>query len=186
MPNSMRGLPKTHAAFEYAEQLHSGQTRRADGAPFVLHPLEVASLLHADGAPDHLIAAGALHDVIEKTSVTAAQLRKRFGARVALVVEAVSEDASISGYAARKAALRDQVARAGPEALRLFAADKISKVRELRLEGASPRVLRSRRLAHYQRCLALLQEHIPRSPLVAKLSEELEPHLAVAAQGGYR
>src|SRR4029077_15183434 len=117
--------------------------------------------------PDHLIAAGALHDVIEKTAVTARELRERFGQKVATLVLAVTEDEHVAGYTTRKAALRDQVAKAGEEALMLFAADKISNAREARYEGAG--VPRSRRLAHYQRCLALLQEHLPHSPLVAQL-----------------
>lgn len=58
-------LPQTQAAIEYAERMHAGQ-RRTDGTPFILHPLEVASLLLYVGAPDHLIAAGVLHDVLEK------------------------------------------------------------------------------------------------------------------------
>jgi len=45
----------------------------------VLHPLEVASLLYYAGAPDHLIAAGALHDVVDKTAISAAELRECFG-----------------------------------------------------------------------------------------------------------
>src|SRR4029077_42040 len=87
-------------------------------------------------------------------------------------------------YEARKAALCAQVARAGDEALMLFAADKVSKARELRLGGegveesrrqsARKVRLRSRRLAHYRRCLALLQERVPDSPLVAQLGAELE------------
>jgi hypothetical protein len=96
---------------------------------------------------------------------------------------AVSEDERIGGYAARKGALRNQVASAGEEALMLFAADKISKARELSLEGGGAGAgpgppgksrLRKRRLAHYQRSLALLQERLPDSPLVAQLSAELE------------
>lgn len=45
---------------------------------------------------------------------------------------AVSDDDRITGYAKRKAALRQQVAGGGEEALTLFAADKLSKLRELR------------------------------------------------------
>ena len=59
----------------YAERMHAGQ-RRADGTPFILHPLEVASLLHDNGAPDHLIAAGVMHDLIEKTGVSASDLQE--------------------------------------------------------------------------------------------------------------
>jgi len=64
---------------------------RDDGTPFILHPREVASLLYCAGAPDHLIAAGALHDVIEKTPATAFDLRARFGGRVVSLVLAVTE-----------------------------------------------------------------------------------------------
>jgi hypothetical protein len=53
----------------------------------------------------------------------------------------------------------------------VFAADKISKARELRIPGATPP--RNRRVVHYQRCLALLQERLPDSPLVPQLHAEL-------------
>jgi (p)ppGpp synthase/HD superfamily hydrolase len=176
IPVSAPGLPKTRAALDYAHEQHRGQVREVDGAPFMVHPREVASLLYAAGAPDHLIAAGALHDVIEKTPVTGFDLRRRFGSTIAALVLAVSEDEHIAGYTQRKGALGHQVAEAGEEALMLFAADKISKARELRLERRRwGRARRSskRRLAYYKRCLALLQERLPGSPLVAQLDAEL-------------
>jgi (p)ppGpp synthase/HD superfamily hydrolase len=171
-----RARPKTVAALEYAERAHVGQRRAADGAAFIVHPREVAWLLDRAGAPDHLVAAGALHDVVEKTGVEADELRARFGPSVARLVAAVTEDEQIDDYAARKAALRDQVAGRGAEALELFAADKISKVRELGLERARPngRPSRRQRLAHYRASLRLLEERIPDSPLVQRLRAELD------------
>jgi hypothetical protein len=187
MPIFIHGLPLTQAAVAYAKRTHDGQRRKVDRAPFIVHPLEVASLLYYAGASDHLIAAGALHDTIEKTHVVASDLRKRFGSRVAMLVLAVSEDETVTGYARRKAALREQVASAGEEALMLFAADKLSKVRELRLDPTPARVshsggaaitrTRGRRLTHYRHCLALLQEQLPDSPLVEELRTELDAHL---------
>ena len=173
-------LPQTQAAIEYAERLHAGQ-RRADGTPFILHPLEVASLLHYAGAPDHVIAAGVLHDLLEKTSASELDLRREFGPEITRLVLAVSDDDRITGYAKRKAALRQQVSTAGEEALMLFAADKLSKVRELRREQASDpagassrrRTVRARRVRHYQRSLALLEERLPESPIVRDLRQEL-------------
>jgi (p)ppGpp synthase/HD superfamily hydrolase len=175
--------PQTRAAIAYAEQMHAGQ-RRGDATPFILHPLEVASLLYDTGAPDHLIAAAVMHDLIEKAGVNEADLQQRFGPQVTRLVLAVSDDDRIDGYAKRKAALRRQVANAGNEALALFAADKLSKLRELRretaLDPATPgRVceLRTRRLKHYQRSLALLEERLPDSPLVGDLRHELRVFL---------
>jgi (p)ppGpp synthase/HD superfamily hydrolase len=182
MRTSFEGLAQTQAAIAYAQRMHTGQ-HRADGAPFILHPLEVASLLHDAGAPDHLIAAGVMHDLIEKTNVSPSEMRQRFGRRITRLVLAVSDDDKIAGYANRKSALRQQVADAGDEALTLFAADKLSKLRELRREntvdstdsGAPVRVLalRTRRLKHYRRSLALLEERIPGSSLVRDLHDEL-------------
>jgi HD domain len=130
---SLWRLPRTRAALAYAEQVHAGQRRQVDGAPFILDPIEVAGLLYNAGAPDRVIAAGVLHDIIEKTAADAADLRARSGLAITKLVVAVSEDEGIAAYAERKAALREHVTRAGHEALMLFAADKISKVRELSL-----------------------------------------------------
>ena len=179
------GLPQARSAADYAERAHNGQ-RRADGTPFIEHPLEVATLLHHAAAPDHVIAAGVLHDTIEKAGVSPSELRMRFGWRITSVVLAVSDDERIGGYTARKAALRRQVAGAGEEALMVFAADKLSKLRELQREtGATPgaplRGTRVRRLRHYQRSLALLQERLPNSPLVHKLGDELASLVADCA-----
>ena len=171
MPGFASGLPQTHAAVAYAERMHEGQRRGADGAAFILHPLEVARVLHDAGAPDHLVAAGVLHDTIEKTAASPSALRQLFGRRVATLVLAVTEDPRIESYAKRKAALREQVANAGEEALMLFAADKTSKVRELRRTAVAPP---KRRLAHYQRSLRLLQEFLPESSLTKQLHKELK------------
>lgn len=186
MPTFVHRLPVVQRALAYAEKVHAGQSR-PDGSPFILHPLEVASLLHGAGAPDHLVAAGVLHDVIEKTDVTSSDLRAQFGPSITTLVVSVSDDDRIAGYAKRKAALRQQVADAGDEALSLFAADKLSKLRELRREtsaqrdgGPAParsREPRARRLRHYQRSLALLEERLPQSPLVGQLRDELQSFL---------
>ena len=180
IPQFARGLPQTREAVAYARTMHAGQHRQADGAPFIEHPLDVAALLHQAGAPDHVIAAGALHDTLEKTEATASELSRRFGLRVASLVAAVSEDREINGYADRKAALRAQVAAAGREAAMVFAADKLSKVRELRLPSAPEFPLRRRRLTHYRRCLELLQQCLPDHALVEALERELEPLLLEA------
>lgn len=175
-------LPKTRLAIEFAGREHAEQRRNTDGAPFIEHPIEVGLLLYEAGAPDHLVAAGVLHDVLEKTAVTPSILGRCFGPRIATVVEAVSEDEEIVGYAERKAALRQQVAAAGSEALTVFAADKVSKVRELRAAVASATrtglplqasLVPPRRLAHFRRCLEMLEERLGETSLVELFRAEL-------------
>jgi (p)ppGpp synthase/HD superfamily hydrolase len=177
-------LPRTRAALAYAEEQHAGQLRKADGSPFITHPIEVASLLYRVGATDDVIAAGVLHDTIEKTSTNRTELRRRFGLRTAALVVAVTEDEHISGYATRKAALRRQAEAAGSEALMVFAADKISKIRELPVErpGSEAETVsrtRHRRLTHYRHCLEMLERQLADSPLVIQLRAELEQRSAV-------
>jgi (p)ppGpp synthase/HD superfamily hydrolase len=161
-PSCVASLPITAAALDFARERHAGQLREGDQAPFVLHPLEVGSLLRVAGYPDHVVAAGVLHDVLEDTDTDPLELEERFGAKVAALVVAVSEDASIEDEQARKAALRGQVGRSSLEAAAVFAADKVSKARELRLTlsyGLNGRQA-SRKLAHYAASLSILERRL--------------------------
>jgi hypothetical protein len=135
-PAFLDRLPQSRAAWEYARDVHDGQTRLSDGAPFIEHPREVAILLDAVGAPDSLVAAGLLHDTVERAATTPSDLTRRFGAEVALLVAAVTEQRSIRSYHKRKAALREQATTSGESAAILFAADKIANVREYRQQPA--------------------------------------------------
>jgi hypothetical protein len=78
-PPFAEGRPTVHSAVEWASQMHGHQRRTMDHAPFVLHPLEVASLLYGRGFDDEVIAAGVLHDLVENTDATIAEVRERFG-----------------------------------------------------------------------------------------------------------
>lgn len=168
--------PLTRDALDFADRWHAGQTRDIDSIPFVTHPVEVACLLHECGYPDEVVAAGVLHDVLEDTDVERADLEERFGAEVAELVAAVSDDPAIEDDARRKAALRDQVSRAGEYAAAVFAADKLSKARELRTRLGQGSVDRSdrTRIEHYEASLELLSDVLPGHQLVEALRGELE------------
>src|SRR5208337_4099437 len=73
-------------AYDYSLQHHQGQTR-ASGEPYLVHPLEVASVLAEMRLDTTAIAAGLLHDSIEDTSVTVDDIRNEFGEQVAHIVE---------------------------------------------------------------------------------------------------
>jgi (p)ppGpp synthase/HD superfamily hydrolase len=182
-PEFTRDLPRTRDALEFAAERHADQRRDVDDAPFVMHPLEVARLLHDAGYPDHVVAAGVLHDVIEDTDTSPRDLAERFGPEVARVVAAVTEDPSITDRGERKAALRAQVADAGPDAAAVFAADKVSKAREMRERASRGRLDPDRdrpRIEHYEESLEMLVELLPGRELVERLRKELE---AVQARG---
>jgi hypothetical protein len=148
----------------------------------------VGSLLRRDGQPDEIIAAGLLHDVLEKTATTSAELHHRFGAQTAKVVESVSDDPSLGDYKPRKRELRDRVAHAGPGTCAVFAADKIAKVRELSLPSAwqlnEPK--NRAKLAHYRASLEMLQRVDGGDPIVDRLDAEPKQLLTPAVSGTLR
>jgi hypothetical protein len=179
------------AALVFAVRCHARQRRKSDGAAFIEHPLEVAALLHDAGCSDVVVAAGLLHDVVEDSHVTVAELTWRFGAEVASLVQAVSEDSTVDNYHHRKRMLREQVRLEGGDAALVFAADKIAKVREL------PELVRRNRkrlaeaecgsrernqlehdhqlrLEHYRRSLRMLQRVAPGHLLVKRLASDLD------------
>ncbi len=168
--------PLTRDALALAADCHQGQTRDIDSIPFVTHPVEVACLLHEAGYSDEVVAAGVLHDVLEGTDAERRDLEERFGPAVAGLVAAVSDDPSIEDDADRKAALREQVARGGDEVAAVFAADKVSKARELRMrmDYGHFRPSDATRLEHYEASLAMLRDLMPRHHLVDRLRQELE------------
>ena len=174
-PPFIADLPVTCQAFEFAEAAHREQTRESDAAPFILHPLEVAVLLANREFDDEVVAAALLHDAIEDTPTTADDLRSEFGDRISELVSSLSDDESIADYADRKAALRDQVASAGPDALAIFAADKVAKAREVRATVVRnpEKPLDEAKLRHYEASLDMLEDHAPDLALVRQLRFEL-------------
>ena len=140
------------------------------------HVVEVASLLKRSGYPDHVAAAAVLHDVLEDTDAERRELEQRFGPDVSALVAAVSDDPAIADEERRKDALLEQVRHAGGYAATVYAADKISKVRELRMmlaAGVDPE-LAGVKVERYRNALRMLDDVIPGSRLVEVLRFELE------------
>ena len=83
-------LSKITSAYEFAAKAHEGQFR-SSGQPYIIHPLAVAEILLDLGMDTDTICAALLHDVVEDTPATSAQLQKRFGRDVAALVEGVTK-----------------------------------------------------------------------------------------------
>jgi GTP diphosphokinase / guanosine-3',5'-bis(diphosphate) 3'-diphosphatase len=81
-------------AYDYSLKNHEGQTR-ASGEPYLVHPLEVALVLAEMKMDPVAIAAGLLHDSVEDTLVTIADIHKEFGDQVAHIVEGVTKISKI-------------------------------------------------------------------------------------------
>jgi (p)ppGpp synthase/HD superfamily hydrolase len=78
-------------ALAFATHSHADQVRKAVGAPYITHPLAVASLVGEFGGDEDQAIAGLLHDVMEDCHVTREQIGERFGERVARIVVACTD-----------------------------------------------------------------------------------------------
>lgn len=169
-------------ALSVARGAHAGQIRdgRAE-MPFIEHPLAVAERLSEQGSDDEVLAAALLHDVVEHTEVEPAEVRERFGGTVAELVDALTEDPALEPYEARKEEHRRRVAEAGPEALAIFAADRLANVEALRdvysLEGEDAdeglAVSLDLKIYLWELDLEMLFDEAPGLALVDLLADEL-------------
>ena len=78
------------AAYDIADAAHDGQ-KRENGDPYITHPLAVAETLARYRLDDATLATALLHDVLEDTTFTRAEMERRFGAEVTALVDGVTK-----------------------------------------------------------------------------------------------
>lgn len=126
-------------AAELAARRHNGMARKGRGSePYINHLAEVANLLArvTDGADPELVAAGWLHDAIEDTETTRAELAEKFSSRVADLVVEVTDDMSLPKPVRRQKQIEDAPHKS-PDAKLIKTADKVSNIRARILANAS-------------------------------------------------
>jgi (p)ppGpp synthase/HD superfamily hydrolase len=119
--------PRFESALAFACSQHHGQRRKGSGAPYVTHPLAVASIVGQYGGGEDQAIAGLLHDVMEDCSVTRKQLADRYGERVASIVDACTDTTEDPKppWRARKEAHIAKVRTQAPDVKLVIAADKM-------------------------------------------------------------
>jgi len=93
--NGSADLTPVCESYKFSEMKHQGQVRKS-GDPYFSHCKGTASNLVAWRMDVDTISAGLLHDVLEDTSTTAAELRRKFGEEITQIVEGVSKISSLS------------------------------------------------------------------------------------------
>ena len=83
-------VTRLETAYHFSEAAHDGQFR-ASGDPYISHPLAVANILAQLHLDPQALTAALLHDVMEDTSITKAEISKKFGKPVAELVDGVSK-----------------------------------------------------------------------------------------------
>lgn len=78
-------------AISFAVKAHSGVERRGKAFPYIVHPMEAMAIVATYTNDQEMLAAAALHDVVEDTEYTEDDIRKEFGDRVAKLVASESD-----------------------------------------------------------------------------------------------
>ena len=79
-------------AIVFAAKAHDGMRRKKSDSPYILHPMEAAVIVGTLTDDQNLIAAAALHDVVEDADITMEEIEARFGKRVRELVQSETED----------------------------------------------------------------------------------------------
>ncbi|BCJ75730.1 hypothetical protein CS0771_52740 [Catellatospora sp. IY07-71] len=129
------------AAYETAARWHAGQLRRS-GDPYVTHPVEVAAIVADLGLSRVAVCAAILHDLVEDTPYTFAQMRAEFGDDVTALVEALPT--SIELHRAALDANAIDVGSPGADVLVIKVADRLHNMRTLQYSSIARQIRASR------------------------------------------
>jgi GTP pyrophosphokinase len=127
--------PRFLKAFLFAAEKHAGQVRKASTTPYIAHLMGVTSLVLEYGGDEEMAIAALLHDVVEDCggAPMLKEVRRRFGSRVAKIVEGCTDSDSYPKppWRERKEAYIRHLKSADAETRLVSAADKLNNVRSI-------------------------------------------------------
>ena len=136
MSNAALDTTLLDRAILFAVKAHAGTERRGKGFPYIVHPMEAVAIAATITPDQEILAAAVLHDVVEDTGISADEIRREFGDRVAdlvvaesdVFIEGVSEEDS---WHTRKQAAIDRLREAPADAKIVAIGDKLSNMRAI-------------------------------------------------------
>jgi (p)ppGpp synthase/HD superfamily hydrolase len=129
----MELTPRFQDALQFAAERHRGQVRKGTDIPYIAHLLGVASIALEHGANEDEAIAALLHDAVEDQKAKLTEIRERFGAVVAEIVEGCSDTdaAPKPPWRPRKEAYIAHLAVASRSVRLVSAADKLHNARTI-------------------------------------------------------
>ncbi|HEX5581886.1 MAG TPA: bifunctional (p)ppGpp synthetase/guanosine-3',5'-bis(diphosphate) 3'-pyrophosphohydrolase, partial [Gemmatimonadaceae bacterium] len=94
-------VPLLLKAYQFSSKAHEGQTRRS-GEKYVIHCIEVAKILAGLGLDSVTVASGLIHDVVEDTELTVADVEREFGSEIAQIVDGLTKIGSLTFNSAQE------------------------------------------------------------------------------------
>lgn len=169
------------SAFDWAAVWHKDQYRKYPVAlvPYMSHIAGVAAILSRHGFATEVVAAGALHDVMEDCGVTHADLVEAFGERVADLVRHVSEEDKSLPWEERKRLYLERFSTKPWDAQAITLADKIDNLESIvvcALSHGDPWAMfkrgRDAQIARFEE-LAARAARLPSHPLIDEYGRTL-------------
>jgi (p)ppGpp synthase/HD superfamily hydrolase len=134
-------IPRIVEAFLFSYNSHFDNHRKDSRVPYIVHPMDVASVLMKNNASEDVIIAGLLHDVVEDTEIELDELYEKFGEKIASLVDGISEpekyrkiksrDKRKANWKERKIHTIDNIRTADYDLKLLTCADKLSNIRDM-------------------------------------------------------
>jgi (p)ppGpp synthase/HD superfamily hydrolase len=123
-------------AMSWALELHASQRRKGTAIPYAAHLLAVTALVLEDGGDEDEAIGALLHDAVEDGKAPLAEIRARYGDRVAEIVDGCSDtdESPKPPWRARKDAYIAHLAEASPSVVRVSLADKLHNARAILLD----------------------------------------------------
>jgi (p)ppGpp synthase/HD superfamily hydrolase len=187
MPNAAALTDRFDRALLYATHVHGGQLRKGTPVPYVAHLLAVAATVLEYGGSEDTAIAALLHDAVEDQGgePRLADIRNRFGDRVAAIVRACSDSVADTSAGEQKEAWHLRKTRyvahlgtADPDMLLVSLADKVHNARSILRDLRKPDVgaavwgrFKSSKpdtLWHYRELAKAFAQHLP-----GQLADEL-------------
>tara|TARA_Y200000002_G_scaffold378969_1_gene387349 strand:+ start:1677 stop:2186 length:510 start_codon:yes stop_codon:yes gene_type:complete len=130
----MKDTPLINKAKMLAGKAHEGQFRKYSGMPYIVHPIEVATIVQTVGHTDEMIAAALLHDVVEDTDYSFEDIAKEVSPEVADLVKGLTDVSSPQdgNRKVRKAIDKDHLAEQNAEVQTIKLADVISNSQDIK------------------------------------------------------
>lgn len=172
---------KIERAIDLAVVSHRGQIRKAEPDPYIIHPLSVALILAMAGADEDTVCAGILHDVVEDTHTTLAEIEEKFGKHVAGMVNDVTEQDKSLLWEERKRQSVEHIKHMPNDSMLVKSADLVYNMRDtlhnyvIRGEDAY-RIFKAPKekvLLNYSMHIAELGKAWPGNPLLPELKDTM-------------
>ena len=118
-------------AIQFAVKAHEGQVRKGTAIPYIMHPIEAATIVASMKFEEELISAALLHDIVEETEYYIEDVENLFGERVAFLVATETEDKSKTWEERKEHTLRHLAEETDEDVLIVTLGDKLSNIRAI-------------------------------------------------------